>query len=172
MLKYLILTFAFLTTSFCSSSVGSISSNNRSTIIGNDETVTDVSNSELLILVNQLRKEGCKCGRKKMRQVPPIKWNNQLEQAAFNHAKDMAKNNFFKHQGSDGSSISDRIGATGYNWQAVGENIFWGEASPREVFQTWKDSPSHCKNMMNADYDEMGIAQMGNYWVQDFGKAF
>ena len=173
MLKYSILFFLFFVTSFCANSSGGILDNNTSTKRTSSEYLLTDFRAEMLSLVNQLRKEGCRCGRKKMRPVPPVRWNDKLEQAALAHAKDMNKRNFFEHTGSNGSSISDRIEQAGYNWQAVGENIFWGaEVTPSEVFQTWKDSPSHCKNMMDENYDEMGVSQVGSYWVQDFGKQF
>jgi len=132
----------------------------------------DTFKNEMLKLVNQLRKDGCRCGRKKMRPVPPVSWNNKLEQAALNHAKDMNANRFFEHEGSNGSSISQRIAKTGYDWRAVSENIYKGNDRARGVFQTWKDSPTHCKNMMDKSYKEMGVARKGLYWVQDFGTSF
>ena len=179
MFKPLMLLLIFLTTSFCTNNVV-----NSKTKLPNEQVVNtpikveksksseNDSYNEMLRLVNQLRKKGCKCVRKRMRSVSSVRLNNLLGKSALVHAKDMAKNNFFEHEGSNGSSISDRISKTGYDWQAVGENIFWGDSTVKEVFQGWKDSPSHCKNMMNGDYKEMGVAQVGKYWVQDFGKTF
>ena len=137
-----------------------------------DEVVEDDNTQQLLKLVNQLRKKGCRCGRKRMKSAPTLKMNSLLNQAAQTHAKDMNSKKFFEHRGSNGSSISDRISKTGYDWQAVGENIFWGQVDIQAVFQGWKDSPSHCKNMMNKNFREMGFAKVGDYWVQDFGKQF
>ncbi|MDG2419404.1 MAG: CAP domain-containing protein [Saprospiraceae bacterium] len=77
---------------------------------------------------------------------------------------------FFAHLGSNGSDISDRISKTGYDWQVVGENIFWGEVKMEEVFEGWKDSASYFKNMMSNDFKEMGFAHVGYYWVQYLGK--
>ena len=107
-----------------------------------------------------------------MKSAPTLRINRLLNQAAQAHAKDMNSKSFFEHKGSNGSSISQRISKTGYDWQAVGENIFWGQVNIQEVFQGWKDSPSHCKNMMNQDFREMGFAKVGYYWVQDLGKTF
>ncbi len=137
-----------------------------------EEIIEDENARELLQLVNQLRKEGCRCGRKRMKPVSPLKMNRLLNRAARSHANDMARNDFFEHRGSNGSSISDRIAQAGYNWQAVGENIFWGRVGIKEVFEGWRDSPGHCKNMMSKDFREMGFAKVGIYWVQEFGKTF
>lgn len=187
MLKYILLFSIILTTSFCSN-------NSTKAELGNSSTKTlptsdvaqvavapqeeekvsniDAQAKELLQMVNRLRKKGCRCGRKRMKSAPPLKLNDLLNQAAYDHARDMATNNFFEHQGSNGSSVSDRISKTGYDWQAVGENIFWGDVEIADVFEGWKDSPSHCKNMMNRDFKEMGFGKMDHYWVQDLGKTF
>lgn len=179
MLKYLVsLTFLFAAIS-CANSNGSYTNPDTTVIRNNDDTNKKIESessssykTELLTLVNQLRKKGCRCGRKRMKAVPPLTWNDQLEKAAKAHARDMAKNDFFDHKGSNGSSISDRVEKTGYSWNAVGENIFWGEADVQRVFQGWKKSKSHCKTMMDPNYKEMGAAFVGLYWVQDFGRTF
>ena len=184
MLKTLLLLTILLTSSFCANNstkavnneptVNLQSRSNTSIILETEEkeNIKDENEKQLLQLVNQLRKKGCRCGRKRMRSAPPLKMNRLLNRAARHHANDMATNNFFEHRGSNGSSISDRISKAGYEWQAVGENIFWGRVSIEEVFEGWKDSPGHCKNMMSKDFKEMGFAKVGIYWVQEFGKSF
>lgn len=182
MFKYLILFSILATTSFCTNNStkavqvesGEITNVDADTFTESkiEEVVEDKDTKELLKLVNQLRKKGCRCGRKRMKPAPILKVNNLLNQAALAHAKDMDSKNFFDHRGSNGSEISQRISKTGYDWQAVGENIFWGKVGIQEVFQGWKDSPSHCKNMMSKDFKEMGFGKVGDYWVQDLGKQF
>lgn len=184
MFKNLLLFFLLLTTSFCTNNSTKAVNNEPSVEvqispifssnikIEKAEIIEDDNARELLELVNQLRKQGCRCGRKRMKSAPPLKMNRLLNQAARSHANDMASKDFFNHRGSNGSSISDRISKTGYDWQAVGENIFWGRAEIQEVFEGWKDSPGHCKNMMGKDFREMGFAKVGDYWVQDLGKTF
>jgi len=182
MFKYLILFSILLTTSFCTNNF--TKAVNNETVAKNDATdniftetekgeISEAANTQqLLKLVNQLRKKGCRCGRKRMKSAPSLKINQRLNQAAKAHAEDMAAKKFFDHRGSNGSDISQRISKTGYDWQAVGENIFWGQVGIQEVFQGWKDSPSHCKNMMSQEFREMGFAKVGDYWVQDLGKSF
>ncbi|MFK7773333.1 MAG: CAP domain-containing protein [Saprospiraceae bacterium] len=186
MLKYLMLFSILLSTSFCTNNSTKAVNNETAMKNNNPEEpkqvkiakaekegiIEDENSQELLKLVNQLRKKGCRCGRKRMKSVAPLKMNKRLNLAAQSHAQDMAAKDFFDHRGSNGSSISDRISKTGYEWQAVGENIFWGKVGIQEVFQGWKDSPSHCKNMMGKDFREMGFAKVGDYWVQDLGKQF
>lgn len=138
------------------------------------KTTNDGSKSampKLFQLVNDLRKKGCQCGSNYMQPVDPVSWNTDLDAAALRHANDMYTNDFFDHTGSDGSDIAVRVTATGYSWQAVGENIAWGYRDVESVFLGWKNSPGHCRNMMNAAFQHMGSARVGDYWVQAFGRA-
>ena len=49
-----------------------------------------------------------------------------LDRTALIHAQDMAKKNFFEHQGSDGSTVAARATKVGYDWRSIGENIAAG----------------------------------------------
>lgn len=130
--------------------------------------------SEFLERINKVRQQGCKCGTVRMPPVGPLVWNDDLEDAAEGHARDMYKRNYFSHNSKDGRNIQDRIMGAGYTYDgyksfAIGENIAMGQESIAEVSNGWFKSPSHCKNLMNADFKEVGVAEHNKYWVQDFG---
>lgn len=125
---------------------------------------------EALDLVNTLRANPFRCGNETFQAVPSLKWSNALAAAALRHAQDMSNNNFFAHQGSDGSKIGIRVKETGYEWQAVAENIAKGQRSLTEVMEGWQSSSGHCKNIMGNAYTEMGLARVENIWVQVFAK--
>lgn len=126
--------------------------------------------TELLDLVNDIRRKGCRCGNKNMKPVPILELNASLNKAAQIHADDMNRNRFFNHTGSDGSSIGNRATKVGFNWRAIGENISEGYPTVNAAFNGWKSSPGHCKNMMSPDFSLMGAANQGSYWVQTFGS--
>jgi uncharacterized protein YkwD len=128
-----------------------------------------VNKSQLLQLVNEVRQKGCQCGETYYYPTTTVSWNNQLEQAAYNHSSDMYHNKYFSHTGSDGSDAGVRIDRTGYNWMAYGENIATGYTTEKDVVDAWIKSPGHCRNIMNKAYKEMGVARVGNYWTQEFG---
>ena len=132
----------------------------------------EVFHTDILEAINTLRREGCRCGRKRMKPAPPLRWNERLEAAAKRHAKDMAANKFFDHTGSDGSSFVQRIEEAGYDWQFVGENIGFGYREAGAALEGWLESPHHCRNIMNPDYREMGIAHEGTYWVQTLATGW
>jgi uncharacterized protein YkwD len=125
----------------------------------------------ILDLVNAARKKGCQCGDTYFYQAPPLKWNEKLEKAAFQHSQDMLENKYFSHNSPDGKKAGDRLDRLGYRWTAYGENIAQGYSSEKQVVEGWLSSPGHCRNIMNKMYREMGVGRSGNYWTQTFGVA-
>ncbi|MDB5139491.1 MAG: hypothetical protein JWR12_1407 [Mucilaginibacter sp.] len=129
---------------------------------------------EFLENINRTRQRGCTCGTTYMPPAAPLIWNDQLEQAAIGHAKDMADKNYFSHTSKDGRGSEDRIALAGYTFKGyksftIGENIAQGQQSIAEVMKGWFKSEGHCKNLMNPGFKEVGVAYYNTYWVQDFG---
>ncbi|KAE9021520.1 hypothetical protein PR002_g12224 [Phytophthora rubi] len=89
----------------------------------------------------------------------------------------MAAKDFMAHDGSDGSSMSERITQAGYDWSAVAENVAAGQIDVAGVMVAWINSPEHLENIMG-DYTMFGSAYAFNkdgtyqhYWTQDFGSG-
>jgi uncharacterized protein YkwD len=106
-----------------------------------------------------------------------------LSESGDRHDNDMAKYGFFSHytERSDwfvaGAAPWDRMVATGYNYNTYkGENIAAGQTTAAQVFEAWKNSPSHNKIMVDPNYRVMGISLIyvsastyKYYWTTDFG---
>lgn len=137
---------------------------------GGNAIVYNLNKTTILDLVNKARQTGCTCGVTIMPPVATVSWNDQLAKAADNHSADMNLKNYFSHTGSDGSDPGTRIAASGYSWQAYGENIALGYPNEQAVMDGWLKSEGHCKNIMSVNFVEMGAAREGDYWTQDFGK--
>lgn len=126
-------------------------------------------------LVNQARSRDRKCGAERFSAAPPLEVSRDLNDAAVDHARDMARRKFFEHKGSDGSEPRDRVKRAGYLSQLTGENIAYGPTSAEEVVAGWLASPGHCANIMEPRFRDIGVGvatgrQRGAiYWVQDFG---
>ncbi len=133
---------------------------------------TDSINEGMLIeLVNKSRSQGARCGSEYFPPAGPVSWNNELTAAAQIHSNDMNANSFFSHTGSDTSSLADRVRRIGYKYSTIGENIAMGETQTEElVVEGWMNSPGHCRNIMQANFTEMGVARSGIYWTQVFGR--
>lgn len=127
---------------------------------------------EMLSAVNRARQGIHRCGSRLFSPPGPVIWSDRLSQAALRHARDMAKNDFFDHQGSDGSDVGSRANAAGFSWRIVSENISAGFESPEAVVEDWLQSPPHCANLMNPTITTIGAACArnrksfyGTYWV-------
>lgn len=112
--------------------------------------------------------------KKAEKELPPLKMNPQLMEAARKHAANMAAQDKLDHK-LDDKDPGDRTKAAGYTSTFVGENIAWNQKSPKDVVRAWMDSEGHRENILHAEYTEMGVAVAKNkkgepYWVQVFGK--
>ncbi|HEX9950587.1 MAG TPA: CAP domain-containing protein [Rubricoccaceae bacterium] len=139
--------------------------------IGTDSTYVDASATpwaEMLSAVNRARAAGQNCGGTYSPSARALVWNERLEVAAANHTVDMASHQYFDHVGTDGSRVGDRTTHAGYAWRAVGENIARGQRNVNEVVADWISSPSHCRNLMDPRFIEMGASEQGQYWTQVF----
>jgi uncharacterized protein YkwD len=126
--------------------------------------------AELLSAINILRTTGCICGADVMPPVDPVIWNDTLEHSAQDHAVDMYTYNYLSHLSRDGTPPIIRMQRAGYSGIYVGENIARGYFSVADVMKGWKESESHCKNMMDTTYTEIGGAKVADYWVLDLGQ--
>ena len=130
----------------------------------------------ILALVNNARAAPRACGDQYFNAARPLRWNSALAQAARWHAEDMARYNYFSHQGDDGSTPAQRVVRAGYRYRAMGENIAGGQETPGQAVAGWIRSPAHCANLMDPAHTEMGAdyavsstSRLGVYWVQEFG---
>lgn len=99
---------------------------------------------------------------------PPLAFHPLLITAARAHSDWMLAQDVFSHEGADGSSPGDRMSAAGYVFSGAwtwGENIAWkgttGLASPVQFTGDSHEglfrSPGHRENLLNPDFDEVGI---------------
>jgi uncharacterized protein YkwD len=114
--------------------------------------------AEFLALVNAARAQGAVCGESTMKPSRPLVWNSSLELASKIHSEDMAANNFFSHESPSTGTLRERIHGTGYLFEEAGENLAGGQTSIAQAVNDWLKSPSHCVNLLNADFLDMGAA--------------
>ena len=123
--------------------------------------------AQVLNLINNHRKQN---------GLPVLKAHSKLNVAAHNHSLDMAKRGYFSHTNLSGKSPFDRMRAAGYSCGTMGENIAAGQRTAQQVFDGWKKSAGHNKNMLNRNYKSIGIglvhmpgSKYGYYWTTNFG---
>jgi hypothetical protein len=107
--------------------------------------------------------------------VPILYLNVQLMDAAKAHSQDMASVNQLTHIGTNGSQFWERAELEGYTMTNGAENVLLRfDLDTEEAFEQWRDSPPHFTNIMNPQYQEVGVgyAQATNgtyYFTMVFG---
>ncbi len=109
--------------------------------------------------------------------LPPLKHQQNLRDAAMWMAQDMADKNYFSHTDSLGRKIGERFPAFGYtSYSMIAENICAGYRTPEIAIAAWMDSEGHRKNILRDNVREIGVgygynssSEYGRYWAQGFG---
>lgn len=107
------------------------------------------------------------------RDIPPLKWDDTLAELGQKHCDDMINRGFFSHNNPDGETPFDRMKKAGISYWVAGENIAAGQYSPEAVVKSWMNSAGHMENIMNPDFESLGVAvrkggSYGIYWAQEF----
>jgi len=87
-----------------------------------------------------------------------LKENPVLNEAAYLKAKDMIEKGYFSHYSPEGITPWYWLEKSGYNFRLAGENLAIGFLDPEQVHRAWMDSSSHKENILNPNYQEIGIA--------------
>lgn len=97
----------------------------------------------------------------------------RLTTAATGHSEEMRRMRYFDHTSPINENRTPFVRATkaGFQGSSVGENIAQGYRSPRAVHQGWLTSPGHHRNIVEADWEVMGVANCSDYWTQVFGRV-
>jgi uncharacterized protein YkwD len=108
------------------------------------------------------------------RDLPSHTISLVLTKAAQDQAEYMSKTHDFEHQAKNNGSPGSRAARYGYSG-TVRENIGRGHTTVDEVFQQWKDSPSHWASIIS-DFKEVGFGHASSedgvqYWVAVYGTS-
>ena len=140
-----------------------------------EETTTlDDQEQAFLVIINDYRAQN---------DLGSLTACRSLNRAAQGHSEDMRDQNYFAHQGLNGSSPWDRACGACYELgcgpkTAMSENIAAGNEDAQKTFTQWKNSPGHNKNMLSPSVSYIGIGralgggQYGVYWTNVFGGNF
>ncbi|MCB0833462.1 MAG: CAP domain-containing protein [Bacteroidetes bacterium] len=99
----------------------------------------------------------------KAEPVEPLRPSRGLSSASKDHVQDQGRTSNVGHDGTDGSSMVERIERYG-NWHVtVGENIDYGNNTGREIvlallIDDGVPSRGHRTNIMNPEFRAVGIA--------------
>jgi hypothetical protein len=111
--------------------------------------------------------------------LSPLVINQQLVEAAEKKAIDMLNKDYFAHTSPNGLTPWYWLDKVGYKYAAAGENLAKDFTDSEYVNDAWMDSPLHRANILNGNYQDIGIAvvegdingQKTTVAVQFFGKG-
>jgi hypothetical protein len=103
--------------------------------------------------------------------------NETLDKIAQDKLGDMLKNNYFAHTSPKGVTPWSWYEKEKYDYKYAGENLAINFLTAENQQKAWMDSPTHKKNIMNPQFQEIGVAvaageinnQMAIITVQEFG---
>ena len=110
----------------------------------------DRFDDDLLALINDYR-AGRELGKLTVKPV--------LADLAREHSRDMRSRRRMDHAGFE--RRFRRASATGA--RSCVENVAWNQETPRQLFDDWKNSPGHDRNMLDPAVTAVGIARSGGY---------
>jgi uncharacterized protein YkwD len=118
--------------------------------------------SALLDLANKSRQEA---------GVPPLRMDESLAEAARTHARLMVDRQQLSHQFDGEPSLMPRLRESGLQLNQAGENVAYN-SSAEKAFEALMQSAPHRQNLLDPDFNSVGIAAFWNegrlYVVQDF----
>ncbi|MDQ5882708.1 MAG: hypothetical protein QG648_61 [Patescibacteria group bacterium] len=118
-------------------------------LIQQSQLFAELNAQKIIALTNEVRQQY---------GLPPLKENPLLDQAAQAKAQDMLQKNYFAHVSPSGISPWYWIAQAGYRYHYAGENLALNFLDSEEVVRAWLNSPSHRENLLNKNYQEIGVA--------------
>lgn len=88
----------------------------------------------------------------------PLSLSPQLVEAAQKKALDMLNQDYFAHTSPSGLTPWYWLEKVGYKYSTAGENLAKDFIESEYVHNAWMDSPSHKANILNKNYQDVGIA--------------
>lgn len=103
-----------------------------------------------------------------------FEWSDKLAEAALAHSRLQDEHQDLSHQFAGEPALQERVGATGLRFNSVAENV--AEAPDvATVHDGLMHSPRHRANILNAEYNAIGIAMVQHgsqlFVTQDFAHV-
>jgi hypothetical protein len=107
--------------------------------------------------------------------LPPLQWDNAIASAARTHDQRMIREpGPPEHQYPGEPDLTARGAQAGAHFTTIAENLARG-ADPKQIHQTWMNSPTHRANLLDPNLNAIGIAvidSMGSLnAVEDFSHS-
>jgi uncharacterized protein YkwD len=127
--------------------------------------------------LNALRRESsAACAAAGTASMQRLHWESRLAASAHEQAVDLAARDKLSHVDARNRGLGTRLRSVGYAAAGAGENLAAGQTAIEDTLQAWMASPSHCANLMQPEYRDVGLAcvqrrgtRYERFWVAHFG---
>lgn len=126
--------------------------------------------------LNALRQQNAPCSSAPTTAMRPLAWETRLAASAYEQAVDLALHDRLSHVDARQRSFGVRLRSVGYQAAGAGENLAAGQTSLEDTLAAWLASPSHCANLMQPEYRDVGLAcvqrrnsRYERFWVAHLG---
>lgn len=125
----------------------------------------DEARTYILQVIALVNEERAKAG------LAPVEESGKVAKAAAVRAQEITRS--FSHTRPDGSSFSTALRQSGAAFNSSGENIAYGQPSPKAVMDTWMNSQTHRANILDRKFTDIGVGCYIDsrgviYWTQLF----
>lgn len=130
-----------------------------------NNSLSSTAQSYIAQVVTLVNEERAKNG------LSALTYDSTLQSAAQVRAEEIVGS--FSHTRPDGTYYSSVLKEFSISYRRSGENIAWGQKTPEEVVTAWMNSSGHRANILNANYNKIGVgcnisASGTIYWSQLF----
>jgi uncharacterized protein YkwD len=113
--------------------------------------------------------------------IAPLEWSDDFAGTSRVRAGEIHLRFEQCHSRPDGSEWHTTVREAGINFRTIGENMARGGSrqngaawyTPKIVMESWMDSPGHRRNILNEEFELMGVGAFDlngtRYYVQHFG---
>ncbi len=108
----------------------------------------EITDKNIIKLTNQERKH---------KNLNSLTANQYLAKTAHQKAQDIIKTQTFAHH-IKGKKFSSWAQESNYDYAYLGENLAIDFSNCESVIKAWLESPSHRENLLNPNYEEIGVA--------------
>ena len=103
-------------------------------------------------------------------------WEARLASSAQRQASDLAVRDLLSHVDAQERGFGARLRSAGYAAAGAGENLAAGQTDFDDTLQAWLASPTHCANLMQPEFRDVGLAcvqrrgsRFERFWVAHLG---
>lgn len=100
--------------------------------------------------------------------LSPLRLDPELSRVARLKSQDFIENDYFDHTSPTYGGPFEMMKQFGITFRSAGENIAMGQRTPEQVHKSWMSSSGHRANILNPNYDTIGIGFYENAWTQMF----